>query len=237
MSPKRGVMYAAYRPHFIAEVARSVKSLKRHNDLPVTLYADEEVSGPWDDVRPLILEPDYARAKAKAMRDSPYQRTLFLDSDTYITGDITSAFDVLDRYDFAASYAPRRWGRESGSGEAPIWFPEICAGVMYWRKGARIDNFFNIWSSILDQQESEGWYGRRMVQPGLRVALYRSKVQVFILPPEYDTRIPTPAFISTKVLVIHGRGEQLEAAIENINRHHNMRVWLPLENDLYDPPR
>ena len=68
-------------------------------------------------------------------RLAPYDRVIFLDTDTFITGDLIGLFTLLDRFDFA--FAPEPNGRPDHGTDAgvPQAFPEPNSGVFAFRKG------------------------------------------------------------------------------------------------------
>ncbi len=86
---------------------QSAISMKEvHHDLPITLFTNLPTE-PND----LVLFDNIVRSesplgnlwayKHKCLQESPYDRTLHIDADTYIMDEIHEVFDVLDRFDFA----------------------------------------------------------------------------------------------------------------------------------------
>lgn len=230
----KGVVYVAIGEQYVAEASRSAKSLKKYVNWPTTLFTD--ISRPiegFDQVLPITIDNPDITLKARILKLSPYEQTLFLDTDTYIIADVSDMFEVLNRCDVAATHAPRRYGRE---GRIPHWFPEMNGGMLLFQESLAMIQFINRW--IADMEAVKERVGRRinMEQPSLRRALYASTdLKLFILPPEYNMRVPIPTFVSRKVRILHGRGELLDAAIERVNERENMRLWLPVERRLYEP--
>jgi len=107
----KGVIYKASGDQYINEVIKSVKSLKKHNpDIPVTLltygqigtteYFDRviQLDKPIESMGDSILQPS----------DIVYEKTLFLDSDTYICSDIKDISYLLERSDVAITFSSIR---------------------------------------------------------------------------------------------------------------------------------
>ncbi|MFW9973360.1 MAG: hypothetical protein ACFFDF_24465, partial [Candidatus Odinarchaeota archaeon] len=76
-------------------------------------------------------------------------------------------------------------------------------------------------------------------QLALREAIAVTKVSIFILPQEYNFRIPFSSFIITKVKLFHGHDlmklerKKIESIIKYINKRKEERVWFPKKGILY----
>ena len=92
-----GVIYIAYGDRAKREAALSIASLKRHNDLPVTVI-NEAV---FNDSQWKTDEQKSRWAKVNLPQLVDYDRVLYVDADTRIKGDITPGFDLLDNWDLA----------------------------------------------------------------------------------------------------------------------------------------
>ena len=65
-----------------------------------------------------IEDPQYSYVdKVNAMPLSPYNRTLFLDTDTYVYASLEHLFVLLDRFELAAAHDPWRYGYNLGCPE------------------------------------------------------------------------------------------------------------------------
>lgn len=186
----RGVLYIAFGELFVAEALASARSLKHHSPgLPVTLLADREVDSEYvDDSR--LIEANHARCKVDYIYDSPYERTLYLDSDTSIEYDIEEMFGVLDRFDVALVHdfarKRRRWcERIPEYAEIPYAFPEFNGGLLLFGRSPAAEGFFRLWRELFHKYRdvTSGWD-----QATLRIALWRSEIRVHTLPIEYNVR-------------------------------------------------
>lgn len=116
----KGVVYIAVDPNtspspakfngskksILADVLRSVNSLRRSNpELPITIFSDykEIISSP-EGYEVIEINNDYGfLPKVLGMLNSPYEKTLFLDCDTYVSQDVSELFLRLDSFDICVS--------------------------------------------------------------------------------------------------------------------------------------
>jgi hypothetical protein len=185
----KGVLYIAFGDNFIKEVLLSAESVKRHNpDLPITLYSDRKVESEYIDDNQ-IIEVRHIRAKVDYVHTSPYDETIFLDTDTIIDADITEMYGILEKYDFAICHDLARKrdniiNQIPEYKEIPYMFSEVNPGVMVFRKCDAVMNFFALWRKYFYKYFNRWPYE----QPTFRVALWKSDLNFYIMPPEYNIR-------------------------------------------------
>ena len=231
MGETRGVIYVATGRKFVEEALISVRSVKEHMpDLPVTLFTDmaEFVASPPGGIDSVVLLSEVTRScrdKIKPMADSPYEKTLFLDTDTYICEPVYDVFKMLDRFDIALSQAPDRYQYDLP--ELPGCFTELNSGVIAFRKNERVINLLSLWEENFLQMLSHD-PGSYRDQHSLRHSLYHSDVQFFVLPPEYNFRTICPNFAGKhcRVKIIHGRHADMRKVAARLNRTDRARVFL-----------
>jgi hypothetical protein len=155
MTTDRGVIYAAGRePRFLCEAIASARTLrKRQPRIPIALFTDipplfDKRIPPFDTIIP--IEPELTGipnewvqgllVKVKALARSPYRKTLFLDTDTRVLGDIAPVFDLLDACAIAAvpcspetSMSCREYG------------PMFNSGVIAYRDEKKIRRLMKRW--------------------------------------------------------------------------------------------
>jgi hypothetical protein len=228
----RGVIYVAFGQKYISEVLASAASSKRHMpQLPITLFCDADVACP--DVDQVIgAEPDSTfpgcAAKIRHIAASPYDQTLFLDSDTYVCGDLAELFALMDEFDLAAAHAPSRAIYEVGG--VPDSFPEFNTGVILFRRSSDVHAVLSSWGDLFARSLERLADGEiRWLQPAhkrwhtlndqgaFRAALYRSSIRIATLPPEYNCRFSAPGFVDGPVRILHGRGLDLPSVAAAIN--------------------
>ena len=100
---REGVIYVATGRKWIEEATASVAMLKQHMPgVQVVLFSDrDDAGGTFDDVVVLDRQEGGYRDKILCLRRSPFERTIFLDTDTHVTADLGELFRLLDRFDVA----------------------------------------------------------------------------------------------------------------------------------------
>jgi hypothetical protein len=227
----RGIVYIATGQKYVEEAAVSARSAKEHMpDIPITLYSDVDTaaSGPaayFDNVVRISRVYHSCRDKIEPLIDSPYGRTLFLDTDTYLCAPVYDVFDMLDRFDIALAQAPDRYQYDLP--DLPACFTELNSGVIAFRKVAVVGELLREWEATFNRMLARD-SGSHRDQHSLRDALYRSSVRFLVLPPEYNFRTICPNFAGKHcaVKIIHGRHIDPEKVASRLNNSNNARVFL-----------
>ena len=193
----KGIFYIAFGDSFTKEALFSIESLRRYMpDIPVALYTDKEVSNPLVNIIK-VIKPKHIRSKVDFISQSPFNKTLYLDSDTVIARDISDMFDVLDRFDVGAThdYARKRenYCNIPEYKKIPYSFSEVNGGIMAFNNSDRVEIFFDLWKKYFYKYRNitSGWD-----QVSLRISLWESQVGIHHYPPEYNVR---PESIREKV--------------------------------------
>ena len=134
----QGILYIAYGKKYINAAIVSANSIKKYcPDLPIHLYSDwtnydsqfNKDPTPFTSIG--IIENPHPRSKVDYLSRTPFDRTLYLDTDTALNADISDMFQILDRFDIAMAHAHHR-----SSGNLKPWriqlpdaFPEFNSGV------------------------------------------------------------------------------------------------------------
>jgi hypothetical protein len=170
--------------------------------------------------------------KIKGMSVSPYEWTLFVDSDTRFGDSVWEVFSVLNDYDLAVASAPYRARVSNISFEQfvkrkNLFLPALNTGVVGFNNSDKIKKFFSIWENIfLEKAPDNGEYFSD--QTVFREALAKSEVRPMVLPPEYNFRIGLPQQIHGLVKIFHGRPKQgWKRHIEIVNSSQDYRLYLP----------
>lgn len=243
----KGVIYIAVGGQYIAEAVGSAASLKKWMpDLPITLFASESVTSPYFNQVKVIDTPRYNTPgldKISYMYDSPYEHTLFLDSDTYICADFLEIFNMLDMFDMAVAHAPFRIAPTHINGQEwipyqftkiPESFPEMNTGVILYKKSYKLEQFFQKWLNLCEEKVKN--YGKPLHdQATFRSVLYESELITATLTPEYNCRFIFPVFVSGKVKILHGRHHNFESVATKINSETGMRVFTPQDFNQPEP--
>jgi hypothetical protein len=246
----QGVIYIATGPKYIDAARKSAASLKAANpSIHVTAFSDEPISSPHVDDTVMIdgaaggrqaaavtnhAKRIQAVGQSKGMLNkvyymgrSPYERTLFLDSDTYVAGDITDLFSLLDRFDIAVAHAPHRSPRSPAEQkrfqEIPSGFVVMNTGVILFKKSERTDAFFFEWLRLCQEE-----YIDCNDQASFRAALYHSDLRIATLTPEYNYRFRKRLCINGSLKILHGRHPDLPLVASQARALIARGIALPL---------
>jgi len=224
---KRGILYVATGARHLEEMLYSARSAKRHlPEVPIVLYTDQAglPQGLFAEIRRLGNPRHSFMDKIAPLRETPFERTLFLDTDTIVCRPVEDLFELLDRVELAVAHAPLRHDRPFST---PNCFVELNTGVMAYRKTAAVDALYVDW---LRTYEKEVVQTGRMDsdQPAFREAIYRSPVNFYVLTAEYNLRTVMPAAVGRgAVRIIHGRAPNLRVLEQWVNASSGIRLFLP----------
>jgi len=233
-----GVIYAVSGVRYFKEVLISVRSLARAWPGPCIVYYDrvpEELAragriGPGVEFKRFTASSNPFADKVHCMTNSPFERTLFLDADTYVLDIPEDLFGLLDRFDLAAAHAPGY--RSFKDPDVPSAFYEFNTGVILYRMSERMRAFFAHWVEVLDAWNKAPPFffygaagGGEAEQPAFRRCLYQTDLQVCVLGPEYNYRLPFPGALIEPVHIIHGRHNDFEKVARLLNRTNGPRVF------------
>jgi len=222
-----GILYCAQGEQHFAEALVSLQSSMRHNSVPHIVFTDRDPAAAIAGVE-FKLHPSSGHPladKIDAMSRSPFSRTIFLDTDTYIADKITELFDLLARFDFAAARKPGYLGDDP---EIPPAFDELNTGVVVYQGTPEVRQFLTEWRSTylawLDEPPFKN-ATRGGDQPALRRCLWTNELSFHVLGPEYNYRTIWPGRLSGRAKIIHGRAEDFPALVAHLNRQEGPRVF------------
>lgn len=219
-----GVVYVATGKKYVGEAIESARSLKQvMPTLGVTVFSDHLIADPaFDRVIPIERPIQGSADKVRSLPLTPYERTLFLDTDTYVCADLSEYFELLDRFDVLIAHDALRinWGGLP----IPRIFPEMNGGVIAFHR-ERSMAFLNAWEAAYDQEILR--HGPRCPdQFTLRSTLYDSKIRFYVLPPGYHCMVWEAAYVCGEVKILHGRHDLPLAAIAlDVNRSSGPRIF------------
>lgn len=210
-----GIIYIAYGQQYIKEAQRSAQSVKTTCNLPTCLISNINASG-FDnfiqfekkyDKYPLLNKP-YALSSVEL----PYDRFLFLDSDTVVLDDISKLFELLDYCWIAVSYC-------KDNQSAIFGLPMFNTGVILSSKEeeAFFSNWYRLAVTYIDKYKhnDQGSFYDEII----------NWYSYIVLPAEFNVRVSQQVPLSGKAYILHGRGARLDAAIEKINKTTQPRIW------------
>jgi hypothetical protein len=228
-----GVMYMAAGREFIEEARQSASSLKRQMpDTPVTIYTDRPIkSDLFDEVRSLP-DPQYTVADSIPNADMlPYDRTVLLDTDTYICESFSELFDLLSTRDLAVCHAP---GRKEVS-NTPDCIREYNTGVVGFQNKPAVRSFLDAWNGAYSNQIKQT--GHVTNQETFTQKLYHSDLNYEILNREYNVKLPS-GYINGHAKIIHGNHPSgIEKVGKCLNQTKSPRVFTQKQTLIGEPIR
>ena len=140
-----GILYAAVGPKFVDEAIASAASSLRYNAVPHALLCDVAPNEPPAGlvIRPLGAGTNPFIDKIRAMIATPFERTLFIDTDTHVCGPLGELFDLMPRFDLAACAVAGYTKRDDPVGLDA--FHDFNTGVIAYQRSARMDAFLHDW--------------------------------------------------------------------------------------------
>jgi len=203
-----GILFVAIGEHHYREAGQSLARIR-------SIWPGVEVT-----LNTYAPDGEVQLQRIRAMRNSPYDFTLYLDTDTWLLQPVPELFELLDRFDVALAHAP--W-RERYPVDVPVCFPEFNSGVMAYRN---IDEFFALWEAkfLQDYASREPGAGSGFFpsQPAMREALWLSNLRIATLPPEYNWR--GDGYAQGPIKIIHSR--KLRVLRDEANLHVEPRACI-----------
>ena len=188
----RGVLYIAYGDLFVKEALYSAESVKAQcPDLDITMFSDRMVDSPHiDDCK--IISVSHLRSKIDYMDQSPYDLTIFLDTDTVINHNIEDMFEILETFDLVAAHDLARKRKKYSAtipeyGRIPYAFSEVNTGVLAYRKSEHTNRLFKRWQEYFYKY----FHTCPWDQPSFRISSWegcKEGLQMYIFPVEYNIR-------------------------------------------------
>ena len=222
-----GILYVATGKRYRLEANISASSVgKVMPTMHITVYTDSKDNldvNLFNNIE-IIDQPTYSfYDKINPLCKSPYKKTLFLDTDTFVLDEIYELFDVLDKFELTYCHAPGR-GADNPKflAECPLAFTEPNTGVMSYVATDRVAQLFHNWSVYYQSLLNET--PRRIThdQPAFRKVLYNSDIYSLVLPPEYNLRTPYPFFKGRMpAKILHGREPSLSKVVEAMRKDEN----------------
>lgn len=226
---EKGILYMATGEQYLQEAKNSAKSVRTAmDDTPIALITDEDKFD--DSLFDHVVEYEFDRVEENGKKRiinstippylSPFSKTLYLDTDTFVTKDVSELFDLLDEFHLAISPSP---GRPSVEELPKPWHRYNC-GVIAYRDDPKVKELLSRWNDIyIDRLRSQN---KHIDQPAFVIALAGSDLRWFPLPREYNVRVPRRGELAHEAKIIHGRHPAgLDQVAEVLNKSSRHRVF------------
>ncbi len=223
LKQSRGVIYMAIGKEFVEEAIFSAKSFRKHMNWPITLYTNLPEFAAEENVFDEIVRIQQSgrrpqRDKLVSMLQSPYDETLFLDTDVYIGASLDDCWEILKYFDMAIS-GDRRYKDFLPSGiEVPQSFKEVNLGVVFFKKSEKTIETLTASLKVYDELSAKhpniGVYS--CDQTAFRIASFYSGISIAPLAEEDNCRFATYGKLNGNVRVLHGRFNTKKSTEENM---------------------
>jgi len=228
-----GVLYVATGPDYIEEANWASRSAKQHG-LQTALFCDdaEAAASHFDYVFPLDDPKQELVDKIEPLLASPFERTLFLDTDTFILNDLGDLFSILDAFDIAYAHAPIREHVDASLDGIPKSFVQPNTGVILYRNEEKMESMVRDWLRIYRRQLQEQ-SSPPNDQPAFKKAVYESNLRPYILPPALNVRVDKSRLIGGNITakILHARPEIIQREMQKFRRESIPMVTLHVNSD------
>jgi len=192
------ILCAGGKNQYINEARYAAKTFKRFNPtIPVTLFTDQNITAHGEFDR-IIIETGLGhpqKLKMHGMLHTPYERTLYLDSDTRTCGSLAELFAVLDFYNIGFTHRVKcKWPPNS----TPIFVDYVdynClqGGMLLFNKSKPATAFIKKWQHTFNQTPDE------LVQPGTQYGDQVVLNNIFSeLTPNHKTEL-NPVYLPNRI--------------------------------------
>lgn len=217
-----GILYYAIGAQYLDEAVTSARSVRgRMPDLPLALITDRT---PPENLFDMVLPPEdglgFKAQKMAALKRSPFEKTLYLDTDTFMAAPVPELFDALDDYDMAMALSVLQRLKDGYRGIpdcAPVW----NSGVIAYRRSEPVLNLFDRWLALHGDDNGQD-------QPPLRQAMYESALRCLPLTNSYNYKLEFPQPLARNMKILHGRHPQLDTLARSLRAERGVVPVLPV---------
>jgi len=193
----RGVLYI-YWGDLEDELQRSIESIKKY-ELPYhVVKIDSKKAGLY--------------AKSVMYSYSPFQETLFLDTDTIVLSDVSFGFEMALRHGIAVTIAPGCFASRF-THDVVSDLVEYNTSVIFWSQSKEVESLFKRWTELAP-------YYHINDQTSFSKAVYEEKFNPYVLQTNWNFRAHlTPQLIFGPLKIWHSR----TPVPKNINAWNNKK--------------
>ena len=232
MNETAGYYYIAINDSSIGALVSSARRLKEVDpNHPIAVTTDQTLSADdaalFDEIIqvPHQIDEDGFRelpayphqglmGKVRYFYNSPWDTTIFLDTDTYAALPFTELFDVAETYHMAGSFCSGHF-HDGRFPEIPECFTQINTGVIMYKKCIEVKFMMRRWWEIMAQY-GDPWSDQVFFLAALWE--YRKQIRFLHLPYEYNFRFIFPMYAHAAVKLMHGRYDGIKESVKEVNK-------------------
>lgn len=200
---KRGFLTMAFGQNYIQCATILAASVKKTQITVknITLIKDDKSiitdnqAKYFDNIITLPNREEIWQTRSELWYHSPYEQTMFVESDIILTNNISDWWYQLDNHELAVTENVRDFKNQLYTGTHYRRFfvennvPNIYTGIMYWQKTKMVDKIFELWKEytsnwhLMYNMFKSHQYGILPADEGLAVAIRNSGYANEVLNP------------------------------------------------------
>ena len=216
---KFGIVYVCWGD-VTEELEKSINSL---NGLPYLVVTDKEIE--FNHI--CVNYPNHMKSYTRKILSyslSPFEKTLYLDTDCIMLSSLDYAISKLDYYDMCLCQSPCYSLRHLNKD-----IVHFNSGVLFFNKCSQNDILFKRWEDIIFELKLRDEF--EYDQVGLSIAIDEINPLFFTLPPTWNFRPHInqhndKAFVHGPIKIWHSRDKSAENLNENLlsNKWHKPKI-------------
>lgn len=227
-----GFLYIATGEKYLKEAIFSAQSLKVcMPNARICLLSDSYITDKCFDEILVIKDAPQVNwksgllSKVQGFLLSPFDKTVFVDTDTYFCEPVDELEGLLDHFDclFCHDYYDK--AAILFEGKEVLGFFPVNTGVVAYRRNDKVRAFLNLWIAKYKENIERYWSD----QPAFMEALLSSDIKTWILHSGYNFRFLNHVSLpdQEKVRILHGRAKKEEFYLlrDRINKSISQRGW------------
>ncbi|MFY0599370.1 MAG: hypothetical protein JXR03_06840 [Cyclobacteriaceae bacterium] len=225
-------MYVAVGDEYVKEAENSAKSLiKVDPNASICLISNQpylgvvftnslEVSFPVD--------PENAKLgylfKIIGMLETPFERTIFVDTDTYFCDNCEELFGILEFFDLLICHDFQETSFAQIDGVDLAGYHTYNTGVIAFNSSPQVIQLIKNWRDVFQRKMDSYWSD----QPAFMDALLSNFVKVYVMQTHYNFRFRQFLTISDgNIKILHGRYPNMIELEKTLNKVEGYRAWDP----------
>jgi hypothetical protein len=261
MEFKSGYLYVVDGDRWVREAIYASTRLRELTNLPIAIIASEpyETLIKFGETTPNVqikvvceLKGSNFASKVIGMRNSPFENSLFMDTDTFVVYNIDTIFNLLNFFDVAMKQEPNFL-----TNLFPVCddYKDILAeyntGVILFKKNKMVMDLFQDWEDAISSKKFNDDY---FDMPQLRNVLVKghNQIRIYGLHENFNMQgLRSYKVIHGKVAIIHERfgsywnsfseymwdNKKMNVVAKRINSSSRKRIFIPYFNTVLSANR